>query len=350
MSNGWIGANKNRDVSASYVRPTKAECSALNKRKMSQFKPAAWRDERSSHLQRILLYSFLSGVNQMRLLNTKTLDLEVFATNEEIRYAILSHTWGEGEVTFADLPQEKRRTRAEGWEKIRRSCEIAAQLGFTYIWIDTCCIDKTSSAELSEAINSMFQWYEKAEVCIAFLEDFSSADDPTTASSEFERCRWFSRGWTLQELIAPPELLFYSKEWKLIGTRAFLKTVIAKVSRVPDVMLEAHANGQRQRLDDFSVAEKMSWAANRATTRPEDLAYCLLGIFDINMPLLYGEGRAKAFRRLQEEIIRSTNDDSIYAWSYPEEQSKKQHFWGLLAESPSAFGRQDEGFVLKRAR
>ncbi|RFU81841.1 hypothetical protein TARUN_350, partial [Trichoderma arundinaceum] len=286
----------------------------------------------------------------MRLLNTKSLDLEVFATNEEIRYAILSHTWGSEEVTFVDLLQNDRTAKAQGWDKISQSCGIAAHLGFDYIWIDTCCIDKSSSAELSEAINSMFQWYEKAVVCIAYLEDVSSADDLTKYGSQFERSRWFTRGWTLQELIAPPELLFYSKEWSRIGTRTSLKAAITKISRIPDAMLQDHEDGQRQSLDDFSVAEKMSWAASRATTRPEDLAYCLLGIFDINMPLLYGEGRVKAFKRLQEEIIKSTNDDSIYAWSHPQDISRKQHFWGLLADDPSAFGRHSDAFVLKRAR
>ncbi|UKZ66566.1 uncharacterized protein TrAtP1_007738 [Trichoderma atroviride] len=146
----------------------------------------------------------------MLLLNTKSQDLEVFATNEEVRYAILSHTWGSEEVTLALFLAKDKRTDSKGWDKIRRSCEVAARLGFDYIWIDTCCIDKKSSSELSEAINSMFQWYEKAGVCIAYLEDVSSADDPTKDGSQFAKCRWFSRGWTLQELIAPPRatLLF----------------------------------------------------------------------------------------------------------------------------------------------
>ncbi|KAH0491242.1 hypothetical protein TgHK011_002680 [Trichoderma gracile] len=283
----------------------------------------------------------------MRLINTTTLELKVFATPEEARYAILSHTWGEGEVTFADVYQSQRETR--GWDKIRRSSQIAFDLGYSYIWIDTCCIDKSSSAELSEAINSMYQWYEKAGICIAFLEDFTATDEPS--KPDFAHCRWFSRGWTLQELIAPSKLRFYSKDWKSIGTRTSLKGIIAKVSGIPEEMLEADTDNQRGRLDECSVAEKMSWAATRTTTRPEDLAYCLLGIFDINMPLLYGEGQVKAFKRLQEEIIRSTDDDSVYAWNYPEEKSKKQHFWGLLADDPSAFGRQRvDRFTIKRTR
>ncbi|EGR51183.1 uncharacterized protein TRIREDRAFT_45503 [Trichoderma reesei QM6a] len=283
----------------------------------------------------------------MRLVNTRTLELEIFATPEEARYAILSHTWGEGEVTFADVQQPQRETR--GWDKIRRSSQIALNSGYPYLWIDTCCIDKTSSAELSEAINSMFQWYEKAGVCIAFLEDFITTDEPS--NPDFAHCRWFIRGWTLQELIAPSELLFYSRDWRLIGTRTSLKTIIAKVSGIPEEMLAANTHSQRERLEECSVAEKMSWAANRTTTRPEDLAYCLLGLFDINMPLLYGEGQMKAFKRLQEEIIRSTDDDSIYAWSYTKEKSAKQHFWGLLADEPSAFARRHgDALAIKQAR
>ncbi|KAL7925175.1 heterokaryon incompatibility domain-containing protein [Trichoderma austrokoningii] len=284
----------------------------------------------------------------MRLLNTKSQDLEVFATHEEVRYAILSHTWGSDEVTL-DVLAKANNPDSKGWEKIRRSCQVAVQLGFDYIWIDTCCIDKTSSAELSEAINSMFQWYEKAGVCIAYLEDVATADDATKDGSQFSRCRWFSRGWTLQELIAPPEVHFYSQEWELIGTRTSLQEAVTRVSLIPAVMLHT-SSSQQQSLDGFSVAEKMSWAASRQTTRPEDMAYCLLGLFDINMPLLYGEGRVKAFKRLQEEIIKSTNDDSIFAWRYPEQLSKRQHFWGLLAESPAAFGHQGGDYVIKRAR
>ncbi|UKZ79658.1 hypothetical protein TrVFT333_007418 [Trichoderma virens FT-333] len=248
---------------------------------------------------------------------------------------------------FEDLKCNWKKRLTDG-----RMHNVAFLLDPDGYWVEVVQNDRFSdnSAELSEAINSMFHWYRQAEVCITYLDDFPFAKDETTVGPEIEQCRWFFRGWTLQELIAPPELRFYSKEWNFIGTRTSLKAVIAKVSRIPEVMLEADMNGRGRRLEDFSVAEKMSWAANRKTTRPEDMAYCLLGLFDINMPLLYGEGRAKAFKRLQEEIIRSTNDDSIYAWSYSKGQSMKQHFWGLLADSPSAFGQYRESFVIKPAR
>ncbi|KAK5990741.1 Vegetative incompatibility protein HET-E-1 [Cladobotryum mycophilum] len=285
----------------------------------------------------------------MRLLNTRTLHLEVFPSHEAVRYAVLSHTWGKEEVTFQDVSLGKELRDFKGWEKIRKSCQVAVSLRLDYIWIDTCCIDKASSAELSEAINSMFQWYEQAEVCIAFMDDVSSADDLFGSGSQFRRSRWFTRGWTLQELIAPSNLSFYSLGWEPLGTRSSLKGVIGDVTGIPGGVLESQAGGRRARLEGISVAEKMSWAAKRVTTRPEDVAYCLLGIFDINMPLIYGEGRVKAFKRLQEEIIRSTGDDSIYAWRYPEDLAKRQYYWGLLAESPDAFGKYKD-FMPKTSR
>lgn len=288
----------------------------------------------------------------MRLLNTKTLCLETFPGHDEIRYAILSHTWGDNEVTFEDICRDSNVAQLKGWDKIRRSCEIATSLDFDYIWIDTCCIDKASSAELSEAINSMFQWYEQAQLCIVFLADVPSSDDVSASTSLFRQSRWFTRGWTLQELIAPHKISFYSQQWELLGTRHSLKTVIRDITGVPEGVLESPSDTVlriRDRLDDVLVAQKMSWAAERETSRPEDVAYCLLGIFDINMPLIYGEGRAQAFKRLQEEIIRSTGDDSIYAWHCPEELASRKHYWGLLAESPASFGLY-EGLTPRRSK
>ncbi|KAJ6445964.1 hypothetical protein O9K51_00730 [Purpureocillium lavendulum] len=278
----------------------------------------------------------------MRLLNTSTFELAFFADDDNVpEYAILSHTWAEEEVTFgslcedaaaAALPRAPRHLR--GWDKLERSCAAARDLHMAYIWVDTCCIDKSSSAELSEAINSMFWWYQAATVCIAHL-----ADVRALAGDEFEASRWFTRGWTLQELIAPSRLLFYGADWTVLGSRDSIKGRIAKATGLPEALL-AHgvASGAGVHLDDFSVAQRMSWAASRVTTRPEDVAYCLLGIFDINMPLLYGEGRAKAFKRLQEEIIKSTEDESLYAWRCKTDSAQGRHFWGLLAESPAAFG------------
>ncbi|TBU53835.1 heterokaryon incompatibility protein-domain-containing protein [Dichomitus squalens] len=193
--------------------------------------------------------------------------------------------------------------------KIRQACRVARKAGYRYLWIDSCCIDKTSSSELSESINSMYQWYGRANVCFAHLADVPSDDDPRAAQSAFRRSRWFTRGWTLQELIAPLNVIFLSDDWNVIGTKLTLVSPIEDITSIP-----AEALLHTKSLDDFSVAQRLSWAAKRATTRVEDQAYSLLGTFDITMPTLYGEGE-RAFRRLQEEIVRRVPDQSLFAWT-----------------------------------
>ncbi|KAF2166495.1 hypothetical protein M409DRAFT_36723, partial [Zasmidium cellare ATCC 36951] len=196
------------------------------------------------------------------------------------------------------------------WKKVRLSCRQALADSIDYIWIDTCCIDKASSAELSEAINSMFRWYEKAAVCYAYMSDVLKPPDGVDGASRqpFEQSRWFTRGWTLQELIAPSKVMFYDCHWNCLGEKSALADSIYKITNIPLSILR-----QNQPLNDASIAMRMSWAAKRQTTRIEDEAYCLLGIFDVNMPMLYGEG-SKAFSRLQYEILQSSDDQTIFAW------------------------------------
>ncbi|KAM5367595.1 hypothetical protein ACJZ2D_009963 [Fusarium nematophilum] len=250
-------------------------------------------------------------------------------------YAILSHTWEEGqEVTYSDCSSSSSCAairNKRGYEKIRNTCLIAAGDGIEYVWIDTCCIDKCSSAELSEAINSMFQWYQRAKVCYAFLSDL---DDISMLGA----CRWFSRGWTLQELIAPKVMEFFNSSWDPVGDKSSLAGQLSLITRI-----EVHILHHRAPVSSECVAKRFSWAAGRETSREEDMAYCLMGLFDINMPLLYGEG-AKAFIRLQEEIIKSTHDLSIFAWQALSEATTtttttggREEYCGFLAKSPRAF-------------
>jgi Heterokaryon incompatibility protein (HET) len=273
----------------------------------------------------------------MRLLNSTTLKLHEFIGSQIPPYAILSHTWGEEEVSFQDLLAGTL-VEKKGFEKVNRCCEIAAGDGFEYAWVDTCCIDKTSSAELSEAINSMFRWYQEAEVCYAFLSDVPSDEEPESLDSEFRKSRWFRRGWTLQELIAPMHVLFLSRDWKEIGTKWNLQTLLSEITSIQTKALVG-----TEPLSAFSVAQKMSWVSKRETTRDEDIAYCMIGIFDINMPMLYGEGM-KAFTRLQEQILANFDDDSIFAWGAPPPRPFGRHqvrtkTCGLLADSPRLFAR-----------
>jgi hypothetical protein len=267
----------------------------------------------------------------MRLLNTETIKFLHDDEERPSKYAILSHTWGKGEVLFTDIISGTAESKP-AYEKVLSACQRAAIDGYQYIWIDNCCIDKTSSAELTEAINSMYIWYQQAHVCYAYLSGVASNID--TKDPEFENdlagAKWFKRGWTLQELLAPANMIFFSEHWTIIGDKKGLRSVLSNITGIDKEILE-----DSKRLDLASVAKRMSWAAGRETTRPEDLAYCLMGIFSVNMPMLYGEGSVKAFLRLQEEIMKQSDDQSIFAWTVKGVGDSTQH--GLLADSPSAF-------------
>jgi hypothetical protein len=248
----------------------------------------------------------------MRLINVSNLEINDFWGPNVPPYAILSHTWGDGEASFQQWTKRWTRLRKfsqPGFAKIVKTCKQARKDGLQYAWVDTVCIDKTSSAELSEAINSMFAWYSKAKVCYVYLSDVEDQPpDQLEPLDLFRKSRWFTRGWTLQELLAPANLIFYSKTWTEIGTKNALAILISEITGIDSLCLH-----QQKRIERYSVAQRMSWAANRSTTREEDMAYCLLGLFNINMPLLYGEGK-RAFRRLQEEIIKVSDDQSVLAF------------------------------------
>lgn len=201
-----------------------------------------------------------------------------------------------------------RSSEKKGFQKIEYCCQQAASDGLEWVWIDTCCIDKASSAELTESINSMFRWYRAAAVCYVYLADVPRNLRLTTIEKKLAKSRWFTRGWTLQELIAPHEVIFYSYDWHKVGTKSELSACISTITGID----ETYLNGAN--LQSASVAQRMSWAARRQTSRTEDVAYSLLGIFDVSIPLIYGEGH-KAFQRLQEEIMRAYPEDhSIFAW------------------------------------
>ena len=269
----------------------------------------------------------------MRLLNSSNLQLIDFPANKIPDYAILSHTWdeqAENEVCFEDMTNGRAEGKA-GYEKIRQSCIQAAADGISYIWIDTCCIDKSSSAELSEAINSMYLWYQGAKRCYAYLADVPAGGDNEEFDSALAKSRWFKRGWTLQELIGPKpsDMLFFSCGWTKIGSKSTLSNKLSEITHITENILT-----NPDLLEFASLARRMSWASSRETTRTEDIAYCLMGIFDVNMPLLYGE-REKAFMRLQEEIMKHSDDQSLFAWTDP--SAPADYHSGLLAESPKQF-------------
>ncbi|KAI0022651.1 heterokaryon incompatibility protein-domain-containing protein [Xylariomycetidae sp. FL0641] len=282
----------------------------------------------------------------MRLIHTKTLELEDFSHGIP-PYAILSHTWEyDQEISFQEWQQDRHNVcDRTGYTKIQNACAQAQQRGLDYLWVDTNCIDKSSSAELSEAINSMFSWYQQTQVCFVYLSDVTTTaaatlpaqsmtcgeEPPPPQHSPLSEARWWSRGWTLQELLAPNKLVFFSGSWEPIGVINKADGATSKNTPYQDFTTSVSAItgiGRvfllgLQSLSEASIALRMSWAASRVTTRVEDMSYCLMGLFGINMPLLYGEGE-RAFQRLQHLIMGVSTDQSIFAWEWTQNTSYKE--------------------------
>lgn len=337
------------------------------------------------------LYEFLQCLPNatpnptMRLLHAETLEFGEFFDSEIPPYVILSHVWGKDEVSYQmflerhDKKYQEILRRSAGYRKILDFCKYGPEVWLheycltannsvvRWVWIDTCCIDKKSSAELSEAINSMFKWYQNARLCCVHLPDFGSWHFLMQDNfALFEASKWFRQGWTLQELIAPRHVEFFDQFWRILGHkdlpyrpsdtfnstdcldgRYLFAQGISRASGIDQTHIES-VGTRGFRLDEIPVATRMAWAAGRETSRTEDIAYCLLGLFDVNMPLLYGEGM-KAFRRLQEGILCVSPDESIFVrsgrnpqrYAIPSSGSVVlNHLVGLcgvLAESPGNF-------------
>ncbi|KAL4078706.1 heterokaryon incompatibility protein-domain-containing protein [Scleroderma yunnanense] len=275
-----------------------------------------------------------------------------FRDDESRNYAILSHRWTLEEVSFEemiDLAKMNRKERDEirqrdGYRKLLNSCEQAKRDGYEWLWVDTCCIDKRSSAELSEAINSMYRWYENSRVCYTYLCDVPDSSFPTRSDdARYPRSNgwpeWFSRGWTLQDMIASSNVLFFNKDWQFIGDKRTLAPILEDITRVPQKILREGLSSNRP-----CFAQIMSWATNRRTTRVEDKAYSLMGLLGINMPLLYGEGK-KAFHRLQLEFMRMSTDQSVFAWGF---NGRHGRSGSILADDPTFFQDCNEVELIDR--
>lgn len=261
----------------------------------------------------------------MRLIGSKPgggFKLSTFNNDDIPPYAILSHTWSEGkEVTYDELVTGIGKDKA-GYAKLRFCGERAAKDGLNYFWVDTCCINKGDNIELSTALNSMFRWYQRATKCYVYLSDVHVPDEVPDAQAfripwedAFRRSRWFTRGWTLQELLAPASVEFFSVHGKQLGSKITLEQEIHEITQIPIRALRNYD------LSEFNVDERMTWVTGRKTTIEEDRAYCLLGIFGVFLPLIYGEGEEYALGRLKMEIQRhlGTLQSSYIAntWSIP---------------------------------
>jgi len=237
-----------------------------------------------------------------------TLTEDIVGEKNIPRYAILSHTWKEKEeVSFKEM-MDGTGTRKEGYKKIKFCGDQAKRDGIQHFWVDTCCIDKSNSTELSEAINCMFRWYRNAAKCYVYLSDVSKTSFNSNDKSMFRKSRWWTRGWTLQELLAPKSVEFFSEEGELLGDRELLEQ---EIHAITGIAIEALQGGD---LGTFDVEERFSWAENRQTTKEEDKVYSLLGLFGVYMVPIYGEGSAHAFKRLHSEIAKPSS--KLFTTSY----------------------------------
>jgi tetratricopeptide (TPR) repeat protein len=272
----------------------------------------------------VLSFAFLPRPDPARN-NTETMRLLCFDQHERLvvtdfrcktipPYAILSHRWGDTEILLEDIGSGIYKEKKDGYRKLQFCAEQAAQDKLHYFWIDTCCIDRWNLHERSRSINSMFLWYKNATRCYVFLSDVSvltATETPHRSQWEasFRASAWFGRGWTLQELIAPVSVEFFSCEGRQIGDKVSLEQVVHEITNIP---LAALRNCP---LDQFTTFERARWGDNRETTEDEDIVYCLLGVLDVAMPTSYGEGRESASRRLQAEVEAANSAPCIIPFS-----------------------------------
>ena len=245
----------------------------------------------------------------MHLLNVRTRQLEHFPDPPPPPYAILSHLWTAGDAHRFHEIGTPGIDNSPSYHKVDMCCKLALEGGLDYVWIDTCCADANSSSVFTEVLNSAYAWFQGAEVCYVYLDDVDGAESPEKEESTFRLCKWFKRAWTLQELLAPTNLVFFSKDWSNIGTKDDLAVVISEVTGIHrDAILYP------DRVHRFSIAARMSWASGRKSSKSEDRVYSLLGLFGVNLPIVYGEGEKETFVKLQHKIIETSDDQSIFAW------------------------------------
>ncbi|KAM0478578.1 hypothetical protein ACHAPX_005167 [Trichoderma viride] len=276
----------------------------------------------------------------MRLLecNDGKIQLAKAPLPDNPRYAILSHTWGPDaqEVTFRDVV-DGTGVEKTGYDKIRFCAAQTRRDGLQYFWVDTCCIDKGNNSELSRSIISMFRWYQNADRCYVYLSDISGYENKQLCEweSAFRAHRWFTRGWTLQELLAPSSVEFFTQDGRRLGDKRSLEQQIHEITGITVKAL------RENELSQFGTEERFKWAEKRETTEEEDWAYCLLGIFGISMPVLYGEGKANALYRLRKEITEAMGRN------LPNHKAKNKVWIVSFDQNPSFTGRESE---LQRVR
>ncbi|KAG2755751.1 HET-domain-containing protein [Suillus brevipes Sb2] len=255
----------------------------------------------------------------------------IYKPSRLVKYAILSHRWlDSGEPTYEEMKMNPPPAAGPGYEKLKNFCRQARKRKVEFAWSDTCCIDKSSSTELDESIRSMFRWYRNSTICIVHLAKSTTIED-------ILHDEWTARGWTLQELLAPFAIKFFNKDWKPMTKDENDKRKEA-TTRILQILETATGIPHHEIYWQFTpgpvkVDERMAWAARRKTTRVEDVAYSLMGIFDVSLQIAYGEGGDRAFCRLIEAIMQA-GDPSVLNWKGAAAQ---HHSSGAIPRSPKNF-------------
>lgn len=269
----------------------------------------------------------------MRFLHTKTFVLHDF-TGPPSSYAVFFHAHGSDDIGFEDFSKPQMLLCKDGFHRLWQACSRARNHGSEWLWSDAVCIDRGSSTALTEAFNSLARIYQHCIFSIIYLEDLPCSDCVGGGlEKRLAKCAWLRNVWVLPQLIFPKHSFIYDRDWAEIGTKASLARQLSLVTSIEQSVLINPAA-----LGEYSVAKRMSWASHLEASRPEDRSFALLGILGVHMPIVYGEGQ-KAFIRLQEEILRDTNDYSLFAWR-PE---VPQEYRGLFAYSPAEFQHFDKG-------
>jgi hypothetical protein len=282
----------------------------------------------------LVRYPRLRRSDVMRLINVETMQLHYLPDADivDIEYATLSHTWGQYEATYQEWNNAQARDSDDS-KKIRDACQVVKEsIGLQWLWADTCCINKADKAEVSEAVNSNFLWYQSSRVCLAYLSDVPTANtnDNELLSSQVRNSRWFTRGWTLSELLAPPQLIFYAADWTVLGQRNdSLAELICEITGINQMYISGQYHARQA-----SVGEKAFWMSNRRTTRVEDMAYCMLGILGIEMDVHYGEGQ-RAMDRLLNKIKQKSDAKMDFLSSRVSRKADRRRAdIGLKGEAP----------------
>jgi hypothetical protein len=231
--------------------------------------------------------------------------IEKFITQENIKYAILSHTWLRGsdsEITYCDWQTRQFDTQKPAYQKLANFCRSAwKDHGLSFGWMDTVCINKDSSSELDESIRSMYKWYQDSHICISYLAG-------TVALDDIHRDPWFTRGWTFQELLAPARMAFYNKDWN-----TFVPCTLRGDKFDPDILNQIYeattiTEDELRGSNDLPISRKMQLAAKRNVMREEDIAYSLMGVCNVSISIAYGEGAERAFFRLMTEVLNTSSE------------------------------------------